>query len=224
MMIRNFDAWTGRSMKPLAAGAVVLMAGLGAAACGTNGSSPSPTSQMASGANVAPQAGSGTAGQVMVNCGPGQQALVRPTVVNGLAVSQVDCVAAPGVPQVAAPVGTPLAASPYARTVTAPTLPAAPVAYQPVAYQPVSYEEPQPRPRAARPAGYRTSGDDYVEYQPRRAAPRRTVKKSAIIIGSSAGIGAAVGAAVKGKKGALIGAAIGGGGAAVWDQVTRNRR
>ena len=51
----------------------------------------------------------------------------------------------------------------------------------------------------------------------------RSVKKSAIIIGSSAGVGAGVGAAVGGKKGALIGAAIGGGSAAIWDQVTRRR-
>jgi hypothetical protein len=49
------------------------------------------------------------------------------------------------------------------------------------------------------------------------------VKKSAIIIGSSAGAGAGVGAVVGGKKGALIGAAIGGGGATVWDQITRRR-
>jgi hypothetical protein len=33
-----------------------------------------------------------------------------------------------------------------------------------------------------------------------------------------------VGAAVGGKKGALIGAAIGGGSAAIWDQVTRRDR
>jgi hypothetical protein len=52
---------------------------------------------------------------------------------------------------------------------------------------------------------------------------RRTVKKSAIIIGSSSGVGAGVGAAVGGKKGALIGAVIGGGGAALWDQVTRRK-
>ncbi len=51
----------------------------------------------------------------------------------------------------------------------------------------------------------------------------RSVKKSAIIIGSSAGVGAGVGAAVGGKKGALIGAAIGGGGAAIWDQITRRK-
>jgi hypothetical protein len=53
--------------------------------------------------------------------------------------------------------------------------------------------------------------------------PQRSVKKSAIIIGSSAGVGAGVGAAVGGKKGALIGAVIGGGGATLWDQVTRRR-
>jgi hypothetical protein len=50
---------------------------------------------------------------------------------------------------------------------------------------------------------------------------KRSVKKSAVIIGSSAAIGAGVGALAKGKKGALIGAAIGGGGAAIWDQITR---
>ena len=54
-------------------------------------------------------------------------------------------------------------------------------------------------------------------HEERRAPVRQTrsVKKSAIIIGSSAGVGAGVGAAVGGKKGALIGAAIGGGGAAI---------
>jgi hypothetical protein len=59
--------------------------------------------------------------------------------------------------------------------------------------------------------------------RPVRRAPVRSVKKSAIIIGSSAGAGAGVGAAIGGKKGALIGAAIGGGGATLWDQVTRRR-
>ena len=52
-------------------------------------------------------------------------------------------------------------------------------------------------------------------------AKKRSVKKSAAIIGSSAAVGAGIGALAKGKKGALIGAAIGGGGAAIWDQITR---
>ena len=60
-----------------------------------------------------------------------------------------------------------------------------------------------------------------VVYRDEPVRRTRTVKKSAIIIGSSAGAGAGVGAAIGGKKGALIGAAIGGGGAALWDQLTR---
>ncbi len=56
------------------------------------------------------------------------------------------------------------------------------------------------------------------------ARPKRSVQKSAIIIGSSAGVGAGIGAAVGGKKGAGIGALIGGGGAALWDQITRHRQ
>jgi hypothetical protein len=54
--------------------------------------------------------------------------------------------------------------------------------------------------------------------------PKRSVKKSAIIIGSSAGVGAGIGAAVGGKKGAGIGALLGGGGAALWDQMTRRKQ
>jgi hypothetical protein len=90
-----------------------------------------------------------------------------------------------------------------------------PVAATPVMTEPVTY----------RPA--RVVANDYVEYQPRVIQhrtwkPRRSVRKSAIIIGSSAGIGAAIGGAFSGGKGALIGAALGGGGAALWDQATRH--
>jgi hypothetical protein len=63
-----------------------------------------------------------------------------------------------------------------------------------------------------------------VQYQQPRVVRRksgRSWQKSAVIIGSSAGIGAGVGGAFKGKKGALIGAAIGGGAATIWDQATR---
>jgi hypothetical protein len=58
-----------------------------------------------------------------------------------------------------------------------------------------------------------------------RCAPEatRSVKKSVIIIGSSAGVGAGIGAAAGGKKGALVGALIGGGGATLWDQLTRRK-
>jgi hypothetical protein len=74
-----------------------------------------------------------------------------------------------------------------------------------------------PAPQVVRPQTRRAS------IEPERRPEGRSVKKSAIIIGSSAGVGAGVGAAVGGKKGALIGAAIGGGSAAIWDQVTRRK-
>jgi hypothetical protein len=47
-------------------------------------------------------------------------------------------------------------------------------------------------------------------------APRHDWGKEALIIGGSAGAGAGIGGLISGKKGALIGAAIGGGGAALY--------
>lgn len=70
---------------------------------------------------------------------------------------------------------------------------------------------------AARPVRTR----QIVYDEPVRVKSKRSVKKNAVIIGSSAAVGAGVGALAKGKKGALIGAAVGGGGAAIWDQITR---
>ncbi len=58
---------------------------------------------------------------------------------------------------------------------------------------------------------------------PRRAvhpsvrAPRRDWKKTALVIGGSSATGAGVGAIFGGKKGALIGAAIGGGASTLWE-------
>lgn len=148
---------------------------------------------------------------VMVSCQPDQRALVRQTIVNGAAVSQVECVAAAA--QQAA----------YAQAPIVQPVAAAPAAYSyPVqrAAQPVYSDlgDAQVVPVARAPRTVRTS---QVIYDERPVKKTRSVKKSAIIIGSSAGVGAGVGAAVGGKKGALIGAAIGGGSAAIWDQVTR---
>jgi hypothetical protein len=148
---------------------------------------------------------------VVVSCEPHQRTVVRPVVVNGAAVSQIECVAA------AAVMGAPVA--------------------QPAAYVPTSYAPPAAS-RVAAPdyrnvpdarivpigaAGARAVPASQVVYDERPARRTRSVKKSAVIIGSSAGAGAGVGAAMGGKKGALIGAAIGGGGAAVWDQITRRK-
>lgn len=52
----------------------------------------------------------------------------------------------------------------------------------------------------------------------------RSWERSAVVIGSSAIVGAAAGAVVKGRKGAVIGGLLGGGAATVWDQITRRRQ
>jgi hypothetical protein len=147
---------------------------------------------------VAQQMGNAN-GQVLVNCEPQQRTLVRQVVVNGQPASQVDCVTAAG-----APAG-------YVQNY-------APAYNTPRAY-PVDYGNEtrivSPAP-VYRPAST-TQRREVVDRQ------TRSVKKSAIIIGSSAGVGAGVGAAVGGKKGALLGAVIGGGGATLWDQLTRHK-
>jgi hypothetical protein len=52
-------------------------------------------------------------------------------------------------------------------------------------------------------------------------APERSKTKSALMIAGSAATGAGVGGALKGKKGALIGAAIGGGSASIYEAAKR---
>ena len=149
---------------------------------------------------------------VAVNCGPGQQALIRPSLVNGQTISQVDCVA------VAPTALAPAAVAPApAQAVYPVSYPCRTAAGRDERRGDDRVERPVYR-QARRPAAYRTA-----EYVPERRVVKsgRSWKKSALIIGSSAGIGAGVGAAAGGKKGALIGAAVGGGGATIWDQVTR---
>jgi hypothetical protein len=51
--------------------------------------------------------------------------------------------------------------------------------------------------------------------------PRRSWGKTALTIAGGAGTGAGVGAIVKGKKGALIGAALGGGAASLYESAKR---
>ena len=85
-----------------------------------------------------------------------------------------------------------------------------------------------PRATATRTA-YRTAAPAPALVQERvvtqeEAAPSdgRTWKKTAMIIGGSAASGAGVGGIVNGKKGALIGAAIGGGAASIYEAIHRN--
>jgi hypothetical protein len=162
---------------------------------------------------AAAQAAAQTSTPVVVSCEPNQRTLVRPVVVNGNAVSQVECVSNPEAPLAA--LNTVALAAPvtYYRASAARYPELTDTRYVPASSYPAASS---PRVIPARQVVY----DD----RPVREVSRgRSVKKSAVIIGSSAGIGAGVGAAIHGKKGALIGAAIGGGGAAIWDQVTRRK-
>jgi hypothetical protein len=145
---------------------------------------------------------------VVVSCEPNQRTLVRPVVVNGATLSQVECIT-----NVSSPVATQTFAAPVSEPyrqvrVVQPAVDELGDARVVPVSQPVTVARPIPARQVV-----------YSDARPVRKA--RTVKKSAIIIGSSAGAGAGLGAAIGGKKGALIGAAIGGGGAALWDQITR---
>ena len=198
--------------------AAVAVAGLGALLVGCS----------RDGLNGAQIAGAPAAAPLAVSCEPNQRAVVRQVAVNGAFQSQVQCESV--MPSAFAPAGT------------TGTFGATPVAYAPGAgyqagYQPVAYNGGYVPVAATEPArivrtAYPQEAVVVREAAPRRVVtqrvervsqPKRSVKKSAIIIGSSAGVGAAIGAAAGGKKGAGIGALIGGGGAAVWDQITRRK-
>jgi len=143
-----------------------------------------------------------------VECEPHQEAVLQRTLVAGREVAQVTCAArAVAAPAYAAPPAayyTPLG---YAQ-------PAAvqPAARPPSAVQPDIVQRPAPRAIAPRTRRVTTREE---------AEPKRSWKKSALIIGGAAGAGAGVGAIAGGKKGALIGAAIGGGSGAIYETIKR---
>ena len=174
-------------------------------------------SQNTAGVRAQEIAGGQPGAPVVVSCEPHQRTLVRPVVVNGATISQVECVAAELQTAAYAP------ASYYAPAgYAAPAAQTAPVRHSAPRPQYV-YDDRLEDARVVRTSSARPVRTRQVVYDEPVAKRGRSVKKSAIIIGSSAGVGAGVGAAVGGKKGALIGAAIGGGSAAIWDQVTRRK-
>ncbi len=104
---------------------------------------------------------------------------------------------------------------------------------------PITLASPAPQPVAVSPAPVRTAlAPQRVVYretpvaraarpEPERvytadARPQRSWQKSALIIGGSAASGAGVGAIVGGKKGALIGAALGGGASSIYEATRRH--
>ena len=185
-------------------GALLFTVGCGASQIGAAGA-PQSAAAVQPGASM------------VVGCEPNQRTLVRPTVVNGVAVSQVDCVsngdaAVYAQTQIAQPAAVPVSYYAAPRTVAGRNAELGDTRIIPAASSPVT---------AARPV--RAQQVVYDDPPARVVKRGRSVTKSAVIIGSSAGIGAGVGAAIHGKKGALIGAAISGGGAAIWDQMTRRK-
>jgi hypothetical protein len=102
---------------------------------------------------------------------------------------------------------------------------------QPVAYgQPAAYGFAS-APSAAPVIVRRTAAPQQTVYRTAAPAPQRVVveepsnkrswKKTAMVIGGSTAGGAGVGAIVGGKKGALIGAALGGGAASIYEATKR---
>lgn len=157
----------------------------------------SPSATPAAAAAVAP-----VLDGVEFACAPGQRLVMR------------DATAT--TPRAAACVGEAMGTLAPAPTTTAPVyVPAAAQAVAP-AVRRAAVTEPLEvyRPRSV-PVSYQ-SGRDV-----RR--PVRTKTKSAVIIGSSAAIGATIGGLTKGTKGAIVGGIVGGGAATVWDQVTRRQ-
>lgn len=132
------------------------------------------------------------AANTLVTCEPTQQVVVRHTVVNNELQVATQCVGAP-VATAAGHVGD-------ARPMYVSAPPISPVR------------------RVSAPAPVRRAVATRVEPE----EPKRSWKKTALVIGGSAGAGAGVGAIAGGKKGALIGAAIGGGAASIFEAIKRN--
>jgi len=68
---------------------------------------------------------------------------------------------------------------------------------------------------------YRTAAPVRERVVVERAAPRRSWGKTAMVIGGSSAAGAGVGGLISGKKGALVGAALGGGAASIYEATRR---
>jgi hypothetical protein len=203
-------AWTGALIAVLTIGLIVFGLGMRSSAGRAAGQAEILARAPQANAMVQPAAMTtgGTAAAVgpatesaqapmLVNCGPGQQALIRQVVLaNGQLASQVDCVGVAG------------AAVAYGAQSAYPAYPAAQV-------RTVVDDEIVTAPRVVRTQTYRAPARRVVERS------RRNWGKTALVIGGSTAAGAGVGGLIGGKKGALIGAALGGGASTIYEAVKR---
>lgn len=185
----------GSAVGGLVAGGIALFAA-GQARTTAGGAAMVPATVPAS-ATVAP------AGPTIA-CAPHHEATVARVIVNGTEAAMLTCVDRAMQGYVSYPQATAVPPSPFVSL---------PPSAAPVHVVPLS----QPRP--ARQVVYRDRADEVVRYEP--DVKRRSVAKTAMVIGGSAGAGAGVGAIVGGKKGALIGAALGGGAASIFEATKR---
>jgi hypothetical protein len=190
----------GSALGGLAAGAVALVASAQGrqpeTAWSTQTQAASPYAITVAAAEDANARGSNA-----VFCEPYQEAVLQRSTVAGREVAQVTCVTRPPAPAAyAAPVAAGYGAQP---------------AFTPAYSTPDIVQRPAPRATAVRPRTQRAVS------QRAEVQPKRSWKKSALVIGGAAGAGAGVGALAGGKKGALIGAAIGGGSGAIYEAIKR---
>jgi hypothetical protein len=193
----------GSALGGLAAGAVALVA----SASGRPAAAADPwATQTALNApramTVAEARGLSTAttnAPTMVQCEPQQEAVLRRSVVAGREVAEVTCVSTRGAYTDATYLDNRASYQAQSDIVTRPAVRTSTAA----------------QPRVVRQTAYT---------QPRAVEQRstRSWKKTALVIGGSAGAGAGIGALAGGKKGALIGAALGGGAASIYEATKRH--
>ena len=191
----------GSALGGLAAGAVALVASAQGrpATADPWAAQAAQTPQAMTIANVPTGSAATTNAPTLVQCEPQQDAVTRRSVVAGREVAEVTCVSR------MAPAGYVPAG--YYQT---PYQPASDIVTQPVV------RTETPRPRVVRQTVYRDSAARQSDVR-----SGRSWKKTALVIGGTTAAGAGVGAIAGGKKGALIGAAIGGGGATIYEAIKR---
>ena len=143
--------------------------------------------------NALAQGSGPNASNALLTCEPTQQVVVRHVVVDRQLQLSMQCVTSPGAGAVR-----------YQDDLVAPVYRAQPINAVRTVRAPA---------RAATTT--RTAAVQDVE-------PKRSWKTSALIIGGAAGAGAGIGGIADGKKGALIGAAIGAGAASIFEAIKRN--